>query len=207
VTKDETQVAAIRTALRADDEVLIGHFGTYGRGVIDLLEQVVPSLLSGKPGRRLLLMGLHSDSFQQKLAERHPEFSAQVAATGSLAAEALSNSLAACDLLLQPYPDGVSSRRSTMMAALAHGIPTVTTFGHLSEPIWQESQAVALAPAADPAALVTAVENLLSCKDAQKTLARQGQSIYRRNFDLARTVEHLRAAPVATRTSALPNPV
>jgi glycosyltransferase involved in cell wall biosynthesis len=193
VTRDDKQVSAIRKALTPHGEVLIGHFGTYGRGVTDLLGQIVSPLLSGKPGRRLLLIGLNSEIFREKIAKRNPEIGEQVAATGSLAAETLSNHLAACDVLLQPYPDGVSSRRTTVMAALAHGIPTVTTSGHLTEAIWRQSQGVALAPATEPAAIVAEAESLLKCEEARNLLAEQGQSMYRLNFDLSRTVENLRS--------------
>ena len=46
----------------------------------------------------------------------------------------------ACDLLVQPYPDGISSRRTSAMAGLALGVPVVTTTGHLTEPLWAETR-------------------------------------------------------------------
>jgi glycosyltransferase involved in cell wall biosynthesis len=193
VKKNPQLASEARQRFSPQGEVIIGHFGTYGRGVSALLNEVLPPLLLGKPDRRLLLMGLNSEEFKQKLTLRFPELSSQMVATGSVEPDSLSFTLAACDVLIQPYPDGVSSRRTTVMAALAHGIPTVTTFGHLSEEIWPESQAVALAPATKPDAVVAAVESVLSSQEVQKTLTEQGPIVYKSKFDLARTVEHLRA--------------
>ena len=56
------------------------------------------------------------------------DWSDRVVAPGSLPAAAVTEYLRACDLVIQPYPDGVSSRRGTAMAALANGVPVVTTF-------------------------------------------------------------------------------
>ena len=50
--------------------------------------------------------------------------------------------LQACDLLLQPYVDGISGRRTTTISALEHAVPVVTTFGPLSEPFWRDTSAV-----------------------------------------------------------------
>jgi glycosyltransferase involved in cell wall biosynthesis len=64
-------------------------------------------------------------------------------------------------VLLQPYQDGVSGRRTTTISALEHGIPVATTCGELSEPFWAGSQAVETVPAGDPASLAAAVSRLL----------------------------------------------
>ena len=40
---------------------------------------------------------------------------------------ALAEHVRACDVLVQPYPDGISSRRTSAMAGLALGVAVVTT--------------------------------------------------------------------------------
>jgi glycosyltransferase involved in cell wall biosynthesis len=47
--------------------------------------------------------------------------------TGYLAASSVSAYLAAADLAVLPYRDGASLRRTTMLAALAHGLPVLST--------------------------------------------------------------------------------
>ena len=63
--------------------------------------------------------------------------------------------------MLQPYPDGVSSRRTTVTSLLAHGCAVVTTRGPLTEGLWQESGAVDVV-APTPAELAQAVMPLLA---------------------------------------------
>lgn len=52
---------------------------------------------------------------------------------GFLPAQELADVLVAADLYLAPLVDGVSTRRTSMMAALACGVAVVGTFGHLTD--------------------------------------------------------------------------
>ena len=110
------------------------------------LEPLLERVASLSASTSFVLMGRESDAFRLELIARHPELAARVHATGALPPETLSVVLQACDVVAQPYADGASSRRGTLMAALAHGVPVVTTEGRLSEPVWRESRAVRLVP-------------------------------------------------------------
>src|SRR5690606_22549500 len=48
--------------------------------------------------------------------------------TGWLPPEAVSAHLQACDVVVLPYRDGASLRRGSLLAALVHGLPIVTTW-------------------------------------------------------------------------------
>ena len=61
-------------------------------------------------------------------------------AAGYLSPAELSAHIAACDLFVQPYPDGITSRRTSAMACLSRARPVVTTTGHLTEPLWAENR-------------------------------------------------------------------
>jgi glycosyltransferase involved in cell wall biosynthesis len=65
---------------------------------------------------------------------------------GAVDEEALANELAAADLFLAPYEDGVSLRRTTLAAALQHGLPVVGTSGRNTEAELSECAALRLAP-------------------------------------------------------------
>jgi len=93
---------------------------------------------------------------------------------------------------LQPYTDGVSTRRTSVMAGLAHGLAVVTTNGRLSEGLWKESGAVALAQANDDDALLEEVRRLLASTEARARLGAAGRQLYRERFDLSHTVAALR---------------
>ncbi len=141
---DPEATEAIRTKYAAGG-LLVGHFGTYGLKIRDYLEIALPQLL--QDGRvRVILLGRGSGSFREALVRRNPAIAARLHVTDELLGEHLSRHLSACDLMIQPYPDGISARRTSAMAALAHGRPVVTTVGRLTESLWTESGAVASVP-------------------------------------------------------------
>src|SRR5207247_1260480 len=74
----------------------------------------------------VLLLGDRSDAICRALTSAHPSLAGRLFATGRLTAGDVSRHVAACDLMLQPYPDGISSRRTSAMVALAHGRAIVT---------------------------------------------------------------------------------
>ncbi|MEA2684651.1 MAG: hypothetical protein QOK05_2979 [Chloroflexota bacterium] len=53
-----------------------------------------------------------------------------VVSTGYLEPPEMAAALAACDLLLLPYLDGVTGRRTSFISALQLGLPTLTTLAH-----------------------------------------------------------------------------
>ena len=185
---------AVRTlrARYAGPSALVGHFGTYGDLIAPMLEAAVPALLAAADCR-LLLLGHGSAAVQAALATRHPSLAERIAAAGSLSAADVSRHLQACDVMLQPYPDGVSSRRTSAMAALAHGRALVTTAGALTEPIWSEREAAALVPVGDSAALAAAAARLVGDPAERAALAAQGARLYDERFDLRHTIAALRA--------------
>src|SRR5262249_30550800 len=126
-------------------------------------------------------------------AER-PELAGRLTAPGELPADRAAALVAACDLLVQPYPDGACGRRTTLTAALALGVPVLTNLGVNSEPLWAEG-AVALAPAHDPAAWAAAAAGLLDNPGRRRGLGEGGRGLYRDRFDLSRAVETLRGGP------------
>jgi glycosyltransferase involved in cell wall biosynthesis len=135
---------------------------------------------------------MSSDLFAAQLAATHPDLRPRLHATGTLPAEAVAAHLCACDLLLQPYPDGATGRRTSLMAGLALGVPIVTTCGPLSERLWLDRALVEMAPAGDQAALLGAVEKLLGDPAGRARLGRRGRRGYEEHFSLERTVAVLR---------------
>ena len=191
---DSQGASAARAAHVQEQDFLVGHFGTYGRPIGELLTAFVADLLRRNPAGTVLLLGRGSVAQRDELLRRHPNLAGQVHATGVLAAADISRHLRACDLLIQPYPDGVSSRRGSVMAGLSHGLPIVTTVGHLTEALWAESRAVALAPAGDVASMVELTERLLRDEKERRRLSAATKAHYRQRFDLGRTIATLRAA-------------
>jgi glycosyltransferase involved in cell wall biosynthesis len=122
------------------------------------------------------------------------DWHARVIAPGPLPAPAIAEYLRACDLMIQPYPDGASGRRTTLMAALANGVPVVTTIGALSEPVWLDG-AVATAPAGDPEGLARLALDLLDRPERRTELGRAGRRLYEDRFAVRHTVATLLESP------------
>ncbi len=188
VSASAGEIAAIRAQYGAPGKPLVGHFGTFGSGVRQMLQPLLAGLLA-EGNAPIVLLGPGSLEFGSTLLGQLAASS--LYATGALSPHELSNHLSACDLLLQPYPDGVNGRRGSVMAALAHGRAVLTTEGRATESVWKESGAVALVPGEQPAALASELRALLSNPARREQLGRDGRLLYHRRFGLERTVEAL----------------
>jgi len=175
----------------AEGAPLVGHFGTYGRAIRDLLEAALPAVVR-RTRAQILLLGRNSDRFARDLVARHPEMKGRIAGAGSLPGDALSHHIAACDVMVQPYPDGISARRTSAMAALAHGRAMVTTTGWLTESLWEDTGAVSLVPFDAPEAVADAAAALLDDRAARESLAARALATYVDRFDIAHTIRALR---------------
>jgi glycosyltransferase involved in cell wall biosynthesis len=181
----------------APDGPLIGHFGTYGT-VSSVLEPILALLGSDPVPQMILLMGMGSQEYRDALIRRQPQLSGRIQATGVLPSEDLSCHIAACDLMIQPYPDGVSSRRTSFMAGLSHGKPVVTTAGPATEDIWATLEAAAMAPAGDAAGFVGLVRRYRDDAQGRARMAVAARRIYQDNFELPHVITKLRAAAAET---------
>lgn len=187
----------VRERYAEPERALIGHFGTYGPHVSHLLFDLVPQLLESRFAPSLLLLGADSEGFRQRLVQRHRGLAGRLHGVGHLSSAEVAAHLAACDLLIQPYPDGISSRRGSAMAGLSLGLPIVTTNGHLTEPLWSESGAVLLADVGDRAGFVAQVERLLNDAGERARLGERARALYDERFDLRHTIAALRASRAA----------
>jgi glycosyltransferase involved in cell wall biosynthesis len=141
-----------------------------------------------------MLIGRNSQRYATAITRARPELAQRIHASGQLTPSEVSMHISACDVLLQPYPDGITTRRTSAMAALAHGRAVVTNSGHLTEPIWSERRAVAIAPFNDFAAGAALARDLLSDSAGREQLAKSGASLYADKFDISHTIAALRAA-------------
>jgi glycosyltransferase involved in cell wall biosynthesis len=128
------------------------------------------------------------------MVDSDPALEGRVQGTGRVPADEAAAVLAACDLLVQPYIDGVTTRRTSVMAGLINARPVLTTTGHLTEAVWAETQAVAMVAAGDIPALVASAQALLAGGAARAALAARGENTYRARFSIERTIGALRGA-------------
>ena len=180
---------------RDGTDVIVGHFSTYQPAILDALERLLPSLLAAAPEVRIDLLGRGGHEAAERLSAALGDNARRVTASGELDPERLSRRLQACDLVVQPYPDGASTRRTTLMAAMAHGLPIVTTIGRLSEPFWRTSDAILAVPAGDYEAMAHMAADLARRPQRRHDLGAVARATYDARFSLARAVDALRAEP------------
>jgi glycosyltransferase involved in cell wall biosynthesis len=193
VVSDSLRVAERRRQLAPDGQLILGSFGTFGGKIRKLLTRTLPPLLINHPERVGLLLGRGGESFASELRQAYPDLADRLIAPGGLSPELVSINLQTCDALLQPYADGVSSRRTSVMAGMAHGLPIVTTQGFLSESIWRDTGCVALVSAPYCSALIESVDGLLSEPARRASLGSKAQAVYSEHFALERTIEKILA--------------
>lgn len=104
----------------------------------------------------------------------------------------LSNALSASDVVLLPLIDGVSTRRSSLMAALAHGRPVVGLIGKSTDALLADAEeAVTLTRAGDSAEFAQASVDLAGDPERMRSTGEAGRRLYESQFDwpvLARRV-------------------
>ena len=201
VAGDASRTAEVRSRYAPSGQRIVGHFGTFGYPITPMLERIVPALLAASDRTVALFIGPNGAEFKQTLLREHPGLEGRIHAAGRFAATdpALSAHIAACDLMIQPYPDGASSRRTSLLAPLAHGVPLVTTSGWASEPLWQESGAVAIVSAADLDGFVREADRLLNDETARQRAAQASRVLYKNHFAIERIAETLRSFYPETR--------
>ena len=190
VVDDPDAVTKLRRRLAPRGERIIGHFGTFSAYQSRWLRDTLPTLLRDHPDRVGLLIGRNGERLAAALAADCPGMEGRLSATGSLDPAGVSHHLQACDLLIQPYPDGICSRRTTAMAGLVHGRPVVATRGRFTEPVWAEG--TALSPIdAGPESLARLADRVLNDPSALARLGASGRELYGRHFALEHTLDAL----------------
>ena len=183
-----------RQLVGSSAEQLVGHFGTFGSEVAPMLTAILTRLIDRGAGIRAVCVGSGSDAFVRSLDDAERTLRGRAVATGRISALDAAVVLSSCDLLVQPYPDGATTRRTSIMAGLINARPIVTTTGHLTEPVWADTGAVALAAARDTESFVTIAQALLSDERKREALAARGEQVYLERFALAHTIRTLRGA-------------
>ena len=191
IVRDDAAIQALHRRYVPEGGQLLGHFGTYGAPVLSVLEPIVLKIAQEMPEQALLLMGAGSREFRTQMIQRHPEWEKKLHATGPLASEDLSHHIAACDVLIQPYPDGATTRRTSLMVGLSHGKPILTTSSYVTEPLWEQSAAVGITPAGDAAAFIKLVRDLLQDPGERTRMSAAARKLYAERFDISHTVAAL----------------
>jgi glycosyltransferase involved in cell wall biosynthesis len=163
----------------ADADVVVATLRPTGAGKpLDLIMSVWRRLREKHDRVRLLVLGLTD-------AERHRiEGVAGVLDVGYVAPQVASQLLSSSDVFISPFIDGVSTRRTSVMAALAHGLPVVTTTGWLTDSIFDASPLTFRAPD-DADGLLEDLEALVQSPGSRRERGDASRRFYLQHFDWA----------------------
>ncbi len=155
------------------------------KGGEDLIA-VLDALVRQKVDARLLMIGGDvgdSDPANAEYARRVRQIIAErglaerIITTGFVSPAEVSAHLLAADVAVMPYRDGVSFRRTTLLAVLAHGLPVVTTVPKFPLPQIVSGENMLLAPAGDVPALTDAVLQLIKSSALRVRLSAGAKSL------------------------------
>lgn len=169
-----------RKRLGLDGRLVIAAFGggNLSRALADA-EDAIAAVAESRGPDRVTLLNLGAGA----PALRVPGGVA-VHAPGVLPAEELSLYLRASHLVLLPFKDGVSTRRTTLMAALAHGRPVLGLHGHNTDDVLARARdAIVLTGAGDRAAFAHAAVELASDAHRMRSAGEAGRQLYESSFD------------------------
>jgi polysaccharide biosynthesis protein PslF len=89
----------------------------------------------------------------------------------------VSKYLHAADLAVYPFLNGVGENSGSMLAALAHGLPTVITEGPANDASFSERFGVFMIPPKDAEQLAKAIENIVMSPELQQTLSKKALEV------------------------------
>jgi glycosyltransferase involved in cell wall biosynthesis len=183
---EEERAQLRKELLGSSAGLLVGGFGSQQH-------RDIPAVLCGlrelkKQGRvKLLWIGGGEPNQQHRASiERFMNASGldknEVEWTGVLPHPQVSRCLAACDLIILPFVDGVSTRRTSAVTALQHRLLLLTTRGAVPEPWFIHGHNVYLIPAGDTEALVRGMVELAQEPELRARLGREGGELFDAHF-------------------------
>ncbi len=192
VTAQAAEVSECRRTL-AGTQPTVGYFGTANPLVARMLERVITGIAEQRPDVRFVLLGRGTERLASALEAHTPGLAQAIVASGSRPVDELSTLIQCCDVFVQPYPDGVSARRTTLMALLDHGSAIVASRGIRTEDGWDD--AVQLTPQGDAMAMVESAVALLEAPLRRAALSQAASRLYAERFHVDRAIDVLLNAP------------
>jgi glycosyltransferase involved in cell wall biosynthesis len=169
------------------DDLLLGYFGflNASKGAEELIQALGLLVRQGLPAHLLMIGGRvgSSDPTNRAFSERVERLIAELGLservhwTGYASTEQVSAALLATDLCVLPYRDGVSFRRGTLLACLAHGRAIVTTQPAVPLPEARDGETMLLVPPRSPSGLVQAVRRLAAAPELHARLEAQARML------------------------------
>lgn len=183
--------AAVRAGLGVPaDATLVAYFGLISRskGVATLIE----ALAALPESVRLLIVGgaattAEDSAYKDQIDQQIDQLGLheRIVWTGHVPDDEVSAFLQSADLMALPFADGASYRRGSLLAALSHWLPTVTTTPSVTlSPVLRDGREALLVAPGDSAALAGAILRASQDQQLRERLAQAGGAVAARfNWD------------------------
>jgi len=187
-------------------DVALGVFSLGGAGKdLPCLTEAMKAMNKARIPCFWIFIGVTDEEFAEKFPKLKnvPHY-----CTGYLATETVSRWLQSIDLFVAAFDDGVSTRRTSVIAALAHGVPTVTTVGHLTDHAFYEMSPLILTsldPTEFASHVVRAAQNLSSLRTGRPEIREFYKSWFRWK-DIATSLLSPRAPAKTSKAASLQDP-
>lgn len=201
---DTEQVTRLRATLQSNAaQPLIGHFGTYSSPQRIILRDIIEKAAVRFPGWRFVLIGRAGKSFVRELLSRAVIPENAVIASGGVSAQEASCWIDACDLMIQPYPEGAQTNRGSLMATLALGKATITNLGPSSDSLWRNAGFLCVLESAQTEKFLDAAQSILEHNNHRANLETNARAYYEQHFSLKQTIARLERAAGAYAQGAI----
>jgi glycosyltransferase involved in cell wall biosynthesis len=168
-------------------DIIVGYFGFLNatKGIETLLRGVRMARDGGLPIQLLMIGGRTGSSdptnviYAREVDEMIEDLDLleHITWTGFVDCTAVSGHLMATDMIALPYRDGVSFRRGSLMAVLAHGCAIITTHPQTPIPELINDKHVRLIPSDSPTALAIAIEDLADNPNQREQMGRYAREL------------------------------
>lgn len=169
-----------RRRLGIDDGVaVLGVFGSaHPSRMLGRVRSAAEAARSAGWNVLILHIGPEADSVREQMG------GLPLRADGPLPAEEVSRRMAAMDVHLIPFADGVSTRRTSLMTSLQHGIPTIATEGYWTDRLLRDAngKALLMARTSDAAQFHEHTLRCLGDQAARDSLSLGARRLYREHF-------------------------
>ena len=168
-----------------EDDILLGYFGflNHSKGADALLKAMAQLdkrfhtvFIGGQTGASDTQNNQHFLADLRRLIDQLG-LNGRVHWTGYLYDRRVSAFLHAADLMVMPYRDGASLRRGTLMAALAHGRPLISTWPIGPTPQLKHGENIWFVPVDDADAIVTAVQTVSADAELRQRMGASAKTI------------------------------
>ena len=176
IAQQADRSAARRDLGVADDETLLVRFGFLHNIRVSLIPQLLHALkllLDQRYRVKLLMVGGEDAEGRKDVLSLAEDLRIEkhVLLTGYCSAEDVSRYLRSADIGVQPYPEGVCEKRSSLHAVLSHGLPVVSTRNGKVPSMFGHRKNIFLVPVDECEPMAEAITCLIEDIELRDTLA------------------------------------